>query len=246
MELKGKNALVTGATKGIGKATIEALIKKGVNVAINYVNDEESAKSLKEMAIAGGVKAITLKADIRQESDVRHMIDSIKDKLGALDILVNNAGIFDENDRPENLDSFRNIFEMNFLAQVSVTNEALKLMKSGKIVFVTSIHGRLGHGRPDAIAYSSMKAGLDSYMKNLAKYLAPKILVNSIAPGKTITPMWGKIDEEYIAEEAKDHAIGRWIQPEEIADGVIFLIQNDSVSGEILTIDGGMSIKTLG
>ncbi|HQG57960.1 MAG TPA: SDR family oxidoreductase [Candidatus Dojkabacteria bacterium] len=246
MELKGKNALVTGATKGIGKATIEALIKKGVNVAINYLNDEESAKSLNEMAIAGGVKAITLKADIRKESEVRGMIDSIRDKFETLDILVNNAGIFDENDGPENLDSFRNIFEMNFLAQVSVTNEALKLMNGGKIVFVTSIHGRLGHGRPDAIAYSSMKAGLDSYMKNLAKYLAPKILVNSIAPGKTITPMWGKIDEEYIAKEAKDHAIGRWIQPEEIADGVIFLVQNDSVCGEILTIDGGMSIKTLG
>ena len=246
MELKGKTALVTGATKGIGKATIEALIKNGVNVAINYLNDEESAKSLEKMAIAGGVKAITLKADIRKESEVQDMIDSIQDKFGTLDILVNNAGVFDENDKPENLDSFRNIFEMNFLAQVSVTNEVLKLMKCGKVIFVTSIHGRLGHGRPDAIAYSSMKAGLDSYMKNLAKYLAPKILVNSIAPGKTITPMWGEIDDEYKANEAKDHAIGRWIEPEEIADGVLFLIQNDSVCGEILTIDGGMSIKTLG
>lgn len=246
MKLKGKTALVTGATKGIGKATIEALIENGVNVAINYMNDEESAKSLEKMATAVGVEAITLKADIRKESEIGDMIDSIKDKFGTLDILINNAGIFDENDKPENLDSFRNIFEMNFLAQVSVTNEALKLMKSGKIVFITSIHGRLGHGRPDAIAYSSMKAGLDSYMKNLAKYLAPKILVNSIAPGKTITPMWGEMDDDYKANEAKDHAIGRWIEPEEIADGVLFLIQNDSVCGEILTIDGGMSIKTLG
>jgi 3-oxoacyl-[acyl-carrier protein] reductase len=119
-------------------------------------------------------------------------------------------------------------------------------MEKGKIIFISSIHGKLGHGRPTAIAYSSMKAALDSYMKNLAKHLAPNILVNSIAPGRTLTPMWGKMDEKYKSKLAEGHLIKRWIEPNEIADGAIFLAKNDAVCGQILIIDGGMSLKVFG
>lgn len=91
-----------------------------------------------------------------------------------------------------------------------------------------------------------MKAALDSYMKNLAKQLAPDILVNSIAPGRTLTPMWGEMDNQYKAKQAAGHLINRWIEPSEIADGAVFLIKNDAVCGEILTIDGGMSLKVFG
>jgi 3-oxoacyl-[acyl-carrier protein] reductase len=91
-----------------------------------------------------------------------------------------------------------------------------------------------------------MKAALDSYMKILAKHLAPDILVNAVAPGKTLTPMWGDMDKKYKKEQASEHLINRWINPSEIADGVVFLAKNDAVCGEILTIDGGMSLKVLG
>lgn len=83
-------------------------------------------------------------------------------------------------------------------------------------------------------------------MKNLAKALAPDILVNSVAPGRTLTPMWGEMTGEYRAAQAAGHLIGRWIEPSEIADGAIFLAKNDAVCGEVLVIDGGMSLKVLG
>ena len=108
------------------------------------------------------------------------------------------------------------------------------------------MHGKIGHGRPRAIAYSSMKAALDSYTKNLAKDLAPAIIVNAVAPGKTLTPMWGELNKKEKKELAATQLMNRFILPEEIAEGIIFLIKNDAICGEILTIDGGMSLKALG
>ena len=119
-------------------------------------------------------------------------------------------------------------------------------MDEGKIVNVSSVNGKLGHGSPSSIAYSSMKAAFDSYTKNLAKFLVPKILVNTISPGRTLTPIWGDLNAEEKKELGNAHLIQRFILPEEIADGILFLIKNDAICGEILTIDGGMSLKTLG
>ena len=94
-------------------------------------------------------------------------------------------------------------------------------------------------------AYCAMKAALDSYTKNLAKILAPKILVNGIGPGKTLTPMWGELGKEEEKELGNDQLIERFIRPEEIAEGILFLAKNDAVCGELLIIDGGMSLKSL-
>ncbi len=246
MKLQGKTVLVTGGSKGIGRATVEAMAKEGANVIINYSHDVKAAEEVANLAAKNSVETLTVQANISKPEEVEIMFTKIKEKFSAIDILVNSAGLFDEDDRPESLDAFQNVFETNFLAQVRITNEARKLMKNGKIVFVSSIHGKLGHGRPDAIAYSSMKAALDSYMKNLAKALAPEILINSVAPGRTLTPMWGNMDDEYKAKQAAGHLINRWIEPSEIADGIVFLAKNDAVCGEVLVIDGGMSLKVLG
>jgi len=246
MDLKDKKVLITGASKGIGKATALMFAKKGADIIVNYRSDKSGAEDIVNTAKKIGAEAISIKADITNETEVIFMFEQIKQEFGSLDVLINNAGIFDGQDSPNNVEVFERIFKMNFLAQVRVTNHALPLIKTGKIVFVSSVHGRLGHGRPDAIAYSSMKAGLDSYMKNLAKHLAPDILVNSVAPGKTLTPQWGDMDDKFIKKEAKDHLTDRWIKPEEIADSVLFLVQNDSMCGEVLTVDAGMSIKVLG
>lgn len=119
-------------------------------------------------------------------------------------------------------------------------------MKAGKIVNVSSIHARLGNGRPDAIAYSAFKAALESYTKNLAKAVAPNILVNAVAPGRVATPMWRDPDAVTQKKLGGVHLIKRMIQPDEIADGIIFLAKNDAVCGEVLTIDGGMGLVTVG
>lgn len=246
MKLQGRVVLVTGASKGIGKATAIAFAKEGSHVIINFKSDQKGAQEVLNECNKDLKGNITLKADVSKESEVKEMFKKIKDKFDRLDILVNNAGIFDENDSPTNTKAFQNTYDNNFLSCVIVTKYALGLMKEGKIVNVSSIHGRLGHGRPEAIAYSAFKAALESYTKNLAKDLAPKILVNAVAPGRVATPMWGNPNEEEQKELGKVHLIKRMIQPEEIAESIVFLTKSDAICGEVLTIDGGMGLTTLG
>lgn len=246
MKLTDKTVLVTGASKGIGYATAEAFAAEGANIIVHYNNDksvaEELVRRLKELP----VRAISVKADISKADEVALMFDEIRKTFNSLDIVVNNAGVFDENDRPDNLEAFRSVFATNFFGQIDVTRQARKIMSKGKIIFVSSIHAKLGNGRPSAIAYSSSKAALESYMKNLAKDAAPDILVNAVAPGRTLTPMWGDMTDNEKAELAAGHLTDRWIEPDEIANAVLFLAKNDSVCGEVLVVDGGMSLKTLG
>lgn len=213
---------------------------------VNYRNDSKSAQSIVKQIESFGGKAIAVKADVFTKEGIDKLFDAVKNTFSKIDVLVNNAASFDNNDSPDNTEAFLRIFEANLLAQIQITNAARKLMKKGKIIFVSSIHGKLGHGRPDVIAYSSMKAALESYMKNLAKYLAPDILVNAVSPGRTLTPMWGDMTDEYKKRQASGHLINRWIEPTEIADGILFLARNDAVCGEVLVIDGGMSLKILG
>ena len=246
MKLQDKTVLVTGGTKGIGEAIVLAMADQGANVIINYAHDDKAAEALTATVRKKQAKVLAVKADIANPSEVEGMFETIKTAYDSIDVLVNNAGIFDEHDNPDNIEAFEKIFAANYFGSIRVTNAARTMMQKGKIIFISSIHGKLGNGRPAAIAYSSSKAVLDSYMKNLAKALAPDILVNSIAPGRTATPMWGEMDEARKADLASGHLINRWIDPKEIADGVVFLAKNDAVCGEILVIDGGMSLKVLG
>jgi 3-oxoacyl-[acyl-carrier protein] reductase len=246
MILKAKTVLVTGASKGIGRAIAEAFAQEGANVIVNYNHDKDVAEATVRELAKYQVRAVAIKANIAIESEVSSMMEEIQKTFGAIDIVVNNAGIFDENDSPDNLDTFKNIFATNLFGQIDVTRKARKYMGKGKIIFISSIHARLGNGRPSAIAYASSKAALESYMKNLAKDAAPDILVNAVAPGRTLTPMWGEMDEDKKTELATGHLTNRWIEPEEIAEGVILLAKNDSICGEVLIIDAGMSLKTLG
>lgn len=246
MKLAGKTVLVTGSSKGIGAAIAEAMAIEGANVVVNYSSDHKSSEAVEKSISKYNVQSLIIKADITSQDEVDEMMQKIEAKFSKLDVLVNNAGTFYHEDGPDSIEAFEAIFKTNFLGQIRVTNAARKLMDSGKIIFISSIHGKLGHGRPDVIAYSSLKAALDSYMKNLAKELAPDILVNAVAPGRTLTPMWGDMDETYKVEQASGHLINRWIKPSEIADGVVFLAKSDAITGEILTIDGGMSLKVLG
>src|SRR3989344_888734 len=246
MDLVGKIALVTGASKGIGRATAIAFAKEGCSVAINFKSDSDASKAVLEECDRYSKGNMLVQADASKESEVSKMFAKFKEQFTHLDILVNNAGIFDENDNPTNIEAFENVYRNNFLSCVMVTKYALPMMKQGKIINVSSIHGRLGYGRPSATAYSAFKAALENYTKNLAKELAPEILVNAIAPGRVATSMWGSPDSAEQVELGKVHLIKRMIQPEEIAEGVIFLTKSDVMCGEVLTIDGGMSLVTLG
>lgn len=246
MKLTDKTVLITGASKGIGYAIAEAFAAEGANIIVNYNDDKSGAEELVSKLKELPVKAISVKADISNTDEVTLMFDEIRKTFSGLDIVVNNAGVFDDNDKPDNLEAFQSVFATNFFGQVDVTRQARKIMSKGKIIFISSIHAKLGNGGPSAIAYSSSKAALESYMKNLAKDAAPDVLVNAVAPGRTLTPMWGNMTDAEKIELAAGHLINRWIEPSEIADAVVFLAKNDSVCGEVLVVDGGMSLKTLG
>lgn len=242
MDLQGKKALITGASKGIGKATAVACAREGCAVAINFRTDSNAAREVLKECNRYSEGSFIVKADVSKEKEVREMIREVKKRFSRVDVLANNAGVFDEGDSPTNIAAFENVYKNNFLGHVMVTKHALPLMKEGKIVNVSSIHGRLGHGRPGVIAYSAFKAALESYTKNLAKELAPRILVNAIAPGAVITPMWGRLSAKEQKEIGAKHLIKRMIHPEEVADGIVFLLKNDAMCGEVLTIDGGSSL----
>lgn len=241
-----KTALVTGAKQGIGKATAVALAKAGYSVAINHRSDDEAVQVVLDECNKHSEGNVLVQADLTDSGEIKKMFETIKESFDSLDVLVNNAGIFSEEDSPTNLEVFEKMYRSNFKSCVEVTKNALDLMDTGSIVNISSIHGRLGHGRPEATAYSAFKAAMDSYTKNLAKDVAPKVLVNAIAPGRVNTPMWGAESEGEKAELGQVHAIERMIEPEEIADAVLFLINNKAMCGEILTVDGGMSLVTLG
>ncbi len=246
MKLTGKVVLITGASKGIGRATAIAFAKEGCRVIINFKSDLKSAQEVLTQCNKYSKGNLLLKADVTDQDSILEMFQEIKEQFPHLDILVNNAGIFDEHDNPTNIEAFENIYRNNFLSCVIVTKCTLGLMKEGKIVNISSIHARLGYGRPEAIAYSAFKAAIESYTKNLAKELAPKILVNAIAPGRVATPMWGSPDPKEQKKLGQVHLIKRMIQPEEIAESIVFLTKNDAICGEVLTVDGGMSLVTLG
>src|SRR3989344_7628712 len=148
MELKHKIALVTGASKGIGKATAIAFAKEGCSVVINFKSDAKAAKEVLDECNQHSRGNVIQRADVSNEKEVLEMCEKIKQEFSHLDILVNNAGIFDENDNPTNIEAFENVFRNNFLSAVIVTKHATPLMREGKIVNISSIHGRLGHGRP--------------------------------------------------------------------------------------------------
>lgn len=245
MELRNKIALITGSSKGIGESTAIALSKEGATVIVNYRNDSDSANSVLKECNKYSQGNLVVQADITKDQEIQQMFSKISSTFNSIDILVNNAGIYDESSNRNDAKVFEKIFQTNFLGQVKITEQFLKYCKKGKIVNVSSIHGKLGHGSPDGIAYSSLKAGLNSYTKILAKALAPNILVNAVAPGKTLTPEWGVLSEEDKIRIGNTQLIERFIKPEEIADAVLFLLKNDAMCGEILSIDGGMSLKTL-
>jgi 3-oxoacyl-[acyl-carrier protein] reductase len=246
MILKNKTVLVTGGSKGIGRACVLAFAEQGANVITNYLSDQKGASEVAAAAAKHGVKTFVVQADISKQSEVDAMFAKIKAEFQAIDVLVNNAGTFVEGTGPYDVEAIQETFDTDLFGQIRVTNATQQLMKKGKVIFISSIHGKLGHGRPSVIGYATAKAALDQYMKNLAKDLAPDILVNAIAPGRTLTPMWGEMDEHEKKSKAAGQLINRWIDPDEIADGAVFLAKNDAVCGELLVIDGGMSLKILG
>lgn len=245
MKLEGKNVLVTGASRGIGREIVLELARQGANVAVNYAGSEKSANEVVDEIKALGGQSFAVQANVADNEAVAAMTKQVVDQFGSLDILVNNAGITRDNllmrMKEEDWDA---VIDTNlkgvFLCTKAVTRQMMK-QRSGRIINIASIVGVSGN--PGQANYVAAKAGVIGLTKTTAKELASRgITVNAIAPGFITTDMTDKLSEEVRTEMLKQIPLARLGDPEDIAKVVVFLASDDSryMTGQTLHVDGGM------
>ncbi|MCC2249316.1 3-oxoacyl-[acyl-carrier-protein] reductase [Virgibacillus sp. AGTR] len=243
--LKGKNALVTGASRGIGRSIALELAKQGANVTVNYAGSEDKAKAVVEEIKAMGSNAFIVQADVADEASVKSMIKEVVSNFGSLDILVNNAGITRDNllmrMKEEEFDQVINTnLKGVFVCTKAVTRQMMK-QRAGKIVNVASIVGVSGN--PGQANYVAAKAGVIGLTKTTAKELASRnIHVNAVAPGFISTDMTDALTDEQQKEMLAMIPLNKLGEPEDVAKVVRFLASDDAdyITGQTIHIDGGM------
>ncbi|MBQ1496359.1 MAG: SDR family oxidoreductase [Bacilli bacterium] len=231
--------LVTGSSKGIGRATILKYAREGYDVVINYNNSKEEALLLEEEVKKLGVKALSIKADVSNEEEVINMTNIIKNEFGSIDVLVNNAGIaIDTTFEDKTVDNFRRILEVNLIGTFLVSKYASKIMNKGVIINVSSTNG-LDTVYPESLDYDASKAGVISLTHNLAKQFAPNIRVNAICPGWVKTEMNKELDNEFISKELDKIKLNRFATASEIADAIYNISICTYINDAIIRVDGG-------
>ena len=254
-----KVVLVTGASRGIGAATIIKFAKEGYNVVINYIdskkeavlllldgdlefNNELDATNLKALVEKEyGVKALLVEADVSNEAEVKKMINEIMNNFGRLDTVINSAGIvFDRDLYDATTTEFENTIKVDVMGPFMVSREASKVMKNGSIVNVSSTNATKVIA-PESIDYNIAKSGLFVLTRDLAYALKPNIRVNAIAIGWADTDMNKDLPADYIQEEKDKIYVSRFADPSEIANTLYYLASDEAsyITGEVVTIDGG-------
>lgn len=243
--MKNKVALVTGSSRGIGKAIIIEFAKKGYNVVINYINNDKNANELKTYVEDNfNINALAIKADVKNEEEVINMTKEIINKFGKVDVLVNNAGIAIDKDFEERTtEDWKITLNTNLIGPFLVSKHIGKEMvknKSGKIINISSTNG-INSFFPTSIDYDASKAGLINLTHNLAIQYAPYINVNCVAPGWVNTDMNKELPHELILEETNKIYKKRFAEPSEIAKVVVFLASEDAdfINDEVIKVDGG-------
>lgn len=245
MILAGKFALVTGASRGIGREIALELARQGANVAVNYAGSEAKANEVVDEIKALGRDAFTVKCDVANSEEVTEMVKTTVDRFGRLDILVNNAGITRDNllmrMKEEEWDDVINTnLKGVFLSTKAVTRQMMK-QRVGRIINIASVVGVSGN--PGQANYVAAKAGVIGLTKTTAKELASRnITVNAIAPGFITTDMTDQLSEEVKAEMLKQIPLARLGEPKDIAKITAFIASDDSayITGQTFHVNGGM------
>ena len=245
MTSEKRTAIVTGASRGIGKAIALRLAKEGYNLVVNYVNGKDGAEAVAKEAEEIGAKTLVVQADISKVIDVERLFSETISEFGRLDVLVNNAGITRDNllIRMSEKD-FEDVLETNLKGVFLCTKAAAKTMmkqRIGRIINITSVVGIVGNAGQSN--YAAAKAGLIGFTKSIAKELAKRnITVNAIAPGFIETEMTAVISEKVRDTLLNGIPAGRPGKPEDVANAVAFLASESSnyITGQVLNIDGGM------
>ena len=243
--LEGKTALVTGASRGIGKAIALRLAKEGANIAINFAGNVAAAEEVKAAIEADGGKAILVQADVSDSAAVDAMVKTVVDTFGGIDILVNNAGITRDGllmrMKEEDWDAVLNTNLKSIFLCTKAVSKLMMKKRSGRIVNMSSVVGV--NGNAGQANYSAAKAGAIGFTKSMAKELAGRgITVNAIAPGFIQTDMTAVLPEAVKESMAKSIPLGRLGAPEEIAGTVLFLVSDCAsyITGQVINVDGGM------
>jgi len=244
MSLKGKIALVTGASQGIGKITAIALAKEGADIVVNYIGDHDGANKVEEEIKKLGQDSIAIEADVSDFKQIEDMYKKVKQKFKKLNILVNNAGIVkDRTLKNMSQEEWQKVIDINLTGVYNVTKNALPLMEeNGRIVSISSVAGTCGNfGQSN---YSASKAGIIGFTKSLAKELGKKkITVNAVAPGfieTAITKDIPFVRKKLILLMIPLKEFGK---AEDVANAIVFLSSDKAryITGEVLNIGGGLN-----
>ena len=247
MELKGKIALVTGGSMGIGTAISLDLAKNGASVALTYRKHGDEAKAIAEEINGMGLKGKAYQVDVADFESVQKLVNDVKEEFGGLDILVNNAGMNWDGViwkmTEEQWDAVINVDLKGTFNFIRAVAPHFREQKSGKIINITSINGI--RGKFGQTNYSAAKAGAIGLTKTVARELGKySVNVNSIAPGMILTDMFKKLPDEFKQKAADETVVNRLGEPEDIAYLTTFLASDKAkhITGEVIKVDGGQYI----
>jgi 3-oxoacyl-[acyl-carrier protein] reductase len=242
MSFQDKVAIVTGGSRGIGRAIVRALQREGARVAFTYIQNKASADD-----VANGDSVIALQADVTRFDQAKDLVKQVKDRFGRIDILVNNAGV--TRDKLLALMSEKDwddVIDTNLKGAFNLSKHVVGIMlrqKSGSILNITSISGIIG--MPGQVNYSSSKAGMIGLTKALAKEIAKaNVTVNSMALGFVDTDMTAVLNSEYRAKALEQIPLGRFGTADEIAEVALFLLSEKAryITGQVIQVDGGLAM----
>jgi 3-oxoacyl-[acyl-carrier protein] reductase len=246
LDLNGKVAVVTGSSRGIGRAVAVALAARGAAVVVNYAGNAAAAGETADAVRACGTEALVIAADVADQEQVNAMMKKALEKFGRIDILVNNAGINRDNLLPRmREEDWDAVINVNLKGAYNCARAVMRPMlkaRWGRIINISSVVGLAGN--PGQANYAAAKAGLVGLTKSLARELGSRnITVNAVAPGYIATDMTAGLTEENKAGMLDRIALGRLGEPEEVASVVAFLAGDGAgyITGQVIVVDGGMT-----